>query len=92
MNLGRVVGNPFQLPGAWPWHPSAPLLCRSPGLCAIIHYLIRGQLGWFGLTVACVVPGYAAQLLSILWFRADGRLPDRWLLVLHLLQLGLWKR
>ncbi|XP_010294846.1 PREDICTED: XK-related protein 5, partial [Phaethon lepturus] len=50
------------------------------------------QLGWFSLTAACVVPGYAAQLLSILWFRADGRPPGCWLLVLHLLQLGLWKR
>ncbi|NXU25879.1 XKR5 protein, partial [Thalassarche chlororhynchos] len=65
---------------------------RSPGLCTIIHYLVRGQLGWFGLTVACIVPGYAAQLLSILWFRADGHPPGCWLLVLHLLQLGLWKR
>ncbi|NXP13260.1 XKR5 protein, partial [Thinocorus orbignyianus] len=65
---------------------------RSPGLCVIIHYLVRGQLGWFGLTIACVVPGYAAQLLSILWYRADGHQPGFWLLVLHLLQLGLWKR
>ncbi|NWT83317.1 XKR5 protein, partial [Lanius ludovicianus] len=61
-------------------------------LCAIIHYLLRGQLGWFGLTITCLVPGYAAQLLSILWFRADGHSPGCWLLVLHLLQLGLWKR
>ncbi|XP_029893733.1 XK-related protein 5 isoform X2 [Aquila chrysaetos chrysaetos] len=65
---------------------------RGARLCAIVHYLVHGQLGWFGLSVACVVPGYAAQLLSILWFRADGRPPDRWLLALHLLQLGLWKR
>ncbi|XP_075000954.1 XK-related protein 5 isoform X2 [Calonectris borealis] len=65
---------------------------RGARLCAIVHYLVRGQLGWFGLTIACVVPGYAAQLLSILWFRADGRPPGCWLLVLHLLQLGLWKR
>ncbi|KAM6085500.1 XK-related protein 5 isoform 2-T2 [Theristicus caerulescens] len=65
---------------------------RGARLCAIIHYLVRGQLGWFGLTVACVVPGYAAQLLSILWFRADGRPPGCWLLALHILQLGLWKR
>ncbi|XP_039914962.1 XK-related protein 5 isoform X1 [Hirundo rustica] len=76
----------------WLCHPSAPPLCPSPGLCAIIHYLVRGQLGWFGLTIACLVPGYAAQLLSILWFRADGRAPGCWLLALHLLQLGLWKR
>ncbi|NWX51941.1 XKR5 protein, partial [Steatornis caripensis] len=65
---------------------------RGARLCTVIHYLVRGQLGWFGLTVACVVPGYAAQLLSILWFRADGRPPSCCLLVLHLLQLGLWKR
>ncbi|NXF74685.1 XKR5 protein, partial [Sclerurus mexicanus] len=65
---------------------------RGARLCAIIHYLVHGQLDWFGLTVACVVPGYASQLLSILWFRADGHQPGCWLLVLHLLQLGLWKR
>ncbi|NXD22149.1 XKR5 protein, partial [Spelaeornis formosus] len=73
---------------------SLTLLAAESGarLCAIIHYLVRGQLGWFGLTVACLVPGYATQLLSILWFRADGHAPGCWLLVLHLLQLGLWKR
>ncbi|NWX55848.1 XKR5 protein, partial [Promerops cafer] len=73
---------------------SLTLLAAESGarLCAIIHYLVRGQLGWFGLTIACLVPGYAAQLLSILWFRADGHAPGCWLLVLHLLQLGLWKR
>ncbi|XP_009706850.1 PREDICTED: XK-related protein 5, partial [Cariama cristata] len=31
-------------------------------------------------------------LLSILWVRVDGRPPTCYLLVLHLLQLGLWKR
>ncbi|NXI72810.1 XKR5 protein, partial [Anseranas semipalmata] len=61
-------------------------------LCAITHYLARGQLGCFWLTIACLVPGYVAQLLSILWFRADGCPPGRGLLVLHVLQLGLWKR
>ncbi|NXW95182.1 XKR5 protein, partial [Alopecoenas beccarii] len=65
---------------------------RGARLCTIIHYLVRGQLGWFGLTITCIVPGYAAQLFSILWFRTDGRQPSCWLLVLHLLQLGLWKR
>ncbi|XP_063279437.1 XK-related protein 5 [Prinia subflava] len=73
---------------------SLTLLAAESGarLCAIIHYLVRGQLGWFGLTIACLVPGYAAQLLSILWFRADGHAPGCCLLALHLLQLGLWKR
>ncbi|XP_041282115.1 XK-related protein 5 [Onychostruthus taczanowskii] len=73
---------------------SLTLLAAESGarLCAIIHYLVRGQLGWFGLTIACLVPGYAAQLLSILWFRADGHTPGCCLLALHLLHLGLWKR
>ncbi|XP_071598281.1 XK-related protein 5 [Heliangelus exortis] len=65
---------------------------RAARLCAIIHYLIHGQLGWFGLTTACMVPGYVVQLLSIIWFRADGHPSGCWLLVLHILQLGLWKR
>ncbi|NXP54542.1 XKR5 protein, partial [Heliornis fulica] len=65
---------------------------RGARLCTIIHYLVSGQLVWFGLTIACIVPGYAAQLLSILWFRADGHPAGCWLLILHLLQLGLWKR
>nr|XP_021143778.1 XK-related protein 5 isoform X4 [Columba livia] len=71
------------------WRTSAG---ACAGLCTIIHYLVHGQLGWFGLTVACIIPGYAAQLLSILWFRTDGHQHSCWLLVLHLLQLGLWKR
>ncbi|NXT67478.1 XKR5 protein, partial [Chaetops frenatus] len=79
--------------GAVPRLSLALLVAESGArLCAIIHYLVRGQLGWFGLTIACLVPGYAAQLLSILWFRADGHAPGCWLLALHLLQLGLWKR
>ncbi|XP_047935356.2 XK-related protein 5 [Anser cygnoides] len=65
---------------------------RAARLSTIIHYLARGQLGCFWLTVACLAPGYVPQLLSILWFRADGQPPGRGLLALHVLQLGLWKR
>ncbi|NXN91006.1 XKR5 protein, partial [Rhinopomastus cyanomelas] len=65
---------------------------RGAWLCTTIYYLVTGHLGWFGLTVACVAPGYVAQLLSILWFQADGHPPSCWLLTLHLLQLGLCKR
>uniref|UniRef100_A0A8C6ZA77 XK-related protein n=1 Tax=Nothoprocta perdicaria TaxID=30464 RepID=A0A8C6ZA77_NOTPE len=65
---------------------------RCARLCAIIHYVLSGQYVWFWLTVSCLVPGYAAQLLSALWFRADGHQPRCCLLVLHALQLGVWKR
>ncbi|XP_075267253.1 XK-related protein 5 [Opisthocomus hoazin] len=79
--------------GAFPGLSLALLAAeRAARLCAIVHYLTHGQLGWFGLTIACVVPGYVAQVLSVFWFRADGRPLSCWLLVLHLLQLGLWKR
>ncbi|NWX85170.1 XKR5 protein, partial [Nothoprocta pentlandii] len=65
---------------------------RCARLCTIIHYVLSGQYVWFWLTVSCLVPGYAAQLLSALWFRADGHQPRCCLLVLHALQLGIWKR
>ncbi|NXA42521.1 XKR5 protein, partial [Eudromia elegans] len=65
---------------------------RCARLCVLVHYGLSGQHVWFWLTVSCLVPGYAAQLLSALWFGADGRQPGRWLLVLHALQLGIWKR
>ncbi|NWJ09839.1 XKR5 protein, partial [Crypturellus undulatus] len=65
---------------------------RCAHLCAIVHYRLSGQYVWFWLTVSCLVPGYTAQLLSALWFRADGHQLRLWLLVLHALQLGIWKR
>lgn len=73
------------------WHPPAPSPFL-PGLGTIIHYLLQGQLGCFWLTVACLAPGCVPQLLSTLWFKADGRPPGCGLLILHILQLGLWKR
>ncbi|XP_021248649.1 XK-related protein 5 [Numida meleagris] len=65
---------------------------RGARLCTIIHYLSHGQLGCFGGTIACLVPGYVAQLLSILWLKADGHPLGCRVLVLHILQFGLWKR
>ncbi|XP_015715125.1 XK-related protein 5 isoform X1 [Coturnix japonica] len=76
-----------------------PALClallaaeRGARLCTIIHYLSQGQLGWFCGTITCLVPGYVAQLLSVLWLKADGHPPGCRVLVLHILQFGLWKR
>ncbi|XP_040524407.1 XK-related protein 5 isoform X2 [Gallus gallus] len=76
-----------------------PALClallaaeRGARLCTIIHYLSHGQLGWLCATIGCLVPGYVAQFLSILWLKADGHPPGCRVLVLHILQFGLWKR
>ncbi|NXC42153.1 XKR5 protein, partial [Penelope pileata] len=65
---------------------------RGAQLWTIIHYLSHRQLDCFWGTIACLAPGYVAQLLSILWLRADGHPPGCGVLVLHILQLGLWKR
>uniref|UniRef100_A0A669Q6Y4 XK-related protein n=1 Tax=Phasianus colchicus TaxID=9054 RepID=A0A669Q6Y4_PHACC len=76
-----------------------PALClallaaeRGARLCTIIHYFSHGQLGWFCGTITCLVPGYVAQLLSILWLKTDGHPPGCRVVVLHILQFGLWKR
>ncbi|OXB54061.1 hypothetical protein ASZ78_010854 [Callipepla squamata] len=65
---------------------------RGARLCTIIHYLSHGQLSCFWGTIACLLPGYVAQLLSILWLKADGHSLGCKVLVLHILQFGLWKR
>ncbi|XP_065587175.1 XK-related protein 5 [Cyrtonyx montezumae] len=65
---------------------------RGARLCTIIHYHSHGQLSCFWGTIACLLPGYVAQLLSILWLKADGHSLGCKVLVLHILQFGLWKR
>ncbi|NXJ08702.1 XKR5 protein, partial [Odontophorus gujanensis] len=65
---------------------------RGARLCTIIHYLSHGQLSCFWGTIACLLPGYVAQLLSILWLKADGHSLGCKVLVFHILQFGLWKR
>uniref|UniRef100_A0A8C3BN03 XK-related protein n=1 Tax=Cairina moschata TaxID=8855 RepID=A0A8C3BN03_CAIMO len=79
--------------GGFPGLSLALLAAESAArLGTIIHYLLQGQLSCFWLTVACLAPGCVPQLLSTLWFKADGRPPGCGLLILHILQLGLWKR
>ncbi|XP_053139758.1 XK-related protein 5 isoform X2 [Hemicordylus capensis] len=60
--------------------------------CAIHHYCLTGQLLWCWVTMALLLPGYLAQVLSFLWFQADGHKPGCSLMLIHILQLGIWKR
>ncbi|KAK2505729.1 hypothetical protein MC885_003571 [Smutsia gigantea] len=46
--------------------------------------------GWWALSV--LLPGFLVQSLSYVWFQADGHPGHCLLVMLHLLQLGLWKR
>ncbi|KAH0514543.1 XK-related protein 5 [Microtus ochrogaster] len=47
---------------------------------------------WGWLALSLLLPGILVQTLSYLWFRADGHQGHWWLVSLHLLQLGVWKR
>lgn len=58
----------------------------------MIYHFATGQLLWGWLTLAVLLPGFLVEGLSYLWFRADGQRGHCWLVTLHLLQLGVWKR
>lgn len=63
-----------------------------PEICTIVHFLLSSQYLWCGLTIALSLPGYLVQLLSFVWFQADGHRCCCALVMLHALQLGIWKR
>uniref|UniRef100_D6RIN5 XK-related protein n=1 Tax=Mus musculus TaxID=10090 RepID=D6RIN5_MOUSE len=65
---------------------------QSARLCSIVFYFATGRLLWGWLALSVLLPGFLVQALSFLWFRADGHQGQWWLAVLHLLQLGVWKR
>lgn len=58
----------------------------------MVYYFATGQLLWGWLALTVLLPGFLVQSLSYLWFRADGQPGQCRLAVLHLLQLGVWKR
>ncbi|XP_006895084.1 PREDICTED: XK-related protein 5 [Elephantulus edwardii] len=65
---------------------------QSARLCTVIYYFITGKLLWGWLTFSALLPGFLVQGLSYLWFRSDGYQSNCSLVMLHLLQLGVWKR
>ncbi|XP_065802589.1 XK-related protein 5 [Muntiacus reevesi] len=65
---------------------------QSARLCAMVYYFTTGRLLWAWLVLSMLLPGFLVQGLSYLWFREDGHQGGCLLLVLHLLQLGVWKR
>uniref|UniRef100_A0A8C0S0I9 XK-related protein n=1 Tax=Canis lupus familiaris TaxID=9615 RepID=A0A8C0S0I9_CANLF len=94
--VSGVLGPP-ESPGAFiPPHTRLERQLALPasglGLCCVVHYFTTGQLLWGWLALALLLPGCLVQVLSYLWFRADGQQGHGLLVVLHLLQLGVWKR
>ncbi|XP_075840620.1 XK-related protein 5 [Microtus pennsylvanicus] len=65
---------------------------QSARLCTIVYHFSTGHLLWGWLALSLLLPGILVQTLSYLWFRADGHQGHWWLVSLHLLQLGVWKR
>ncbi|XP_067401082.1 XK-related protein 5 [Emydura macquarii macquarii] len=65
---------------------------QSARVCTIVHYLLSGQYLWCWLTIGLLLPAYIVQLLSFSWFRADGHRGGCCLVIVHVLQLGIWKR
>ncbi|KAL6065491.1 hypothetical protein STEG23_011604 [Scotinomys teguina] len=65
---------------------------QSARLCTIVYYFATGHLLWGWLALSVLLPGFLVQTLSYLWYQADGHQGHWWLVSLHLLQLGVWKR
>ncbi|XP_007517328.1 XK-related protein 5 isoform X2 [Erinaceus europaeus] len=61
-------------------------------LCSVVYYFSTGQPLWAWLVLCVQLPGFLVQVLSFLWFQADGHQHLCQLVLLHLLQLGVWKR
>jgi hypothetical protein len=58
----------------------------------VVYHFATGHLLWGWLALSVLLPGFLVQGLSYLWFRAEGHQGHGFLMVLHLLQLGVWKR
>ncbi|XP_007946254.1 XK-related protein 5 [Orycteropus afer afer] len=65
---------------------------QSARICTMVYYFITGQLLWGWLAFSVLLPGFLVQGLSYVWFRADGHQGHCCLVILHFLQLGVWKR
>uniref|UniRef100_F7FM86 XK-related protein n=1 Tax=Monodelphis domestica TaxID=13616 RepID=F7FM86_MONDO len=72
----------------------ALLLAAEQGarLCTVVYYFHTKQYLWAWLTLSTLLPGCLIQGLSYLWFLADGHQGSCSLVIVHLLQLGTWKR
>ncbi|KAG9282337.1 XK-related protein 5 [Astyanax mexicanus] len=65
---------------------------RAALLYCIGFYLWQEQVLWAGLTFALLLPGSLVQVLSFLWYRADGEQQTCHMITIHTLHLGIFKR
>ncbi|KAG9347216.1 hypothetical protein JZ751_004783 [Albula glossodonta] len=65
---------------------------RTALIYCFVYYLWFGHMLWAGLTLGLALPGLAVQILSFLWYHADGDQRKCFLSLIHLLHLGIFKR
>ncbi|CDQ94117.1 unnamed protein product [Oncorhynchus mykiss] len=71
-------------------------VCLSTVIYCFVYYLWVGHnycyAHWAGLTALFLLPGWGPQLLSWLWYQADGRIRSKDLKWTHILHLGIFRR
>ncbi|XP_036819038.1 XK-related protein 5 isoform X1 [Oncorhynchus mykiss] len=69
---------------------------RTALIYCFVYYLWVGHnycyAHWAGLTALFLLPGWGPQLLSWLWYQADGRIRSKDLKWTHILHLGIFRR
>ncbi|XP_036810411.1 XK-related protein 5 [Oncorhynchus mykiss] len=69
---------------------------RTALIYCFVYYLWVGHNycygHWAGLTALFLLPGWGPQLLSWLWYQADGRICSKDLKWTHILHLGIFRR
>ncbi|XP_064783654.1 XK-related protein 5-like [Oncorhynchus masou masou] len=69
---------------------------RTALIYCFVYYLWVGHNycygHWAGLTALFLLPGWGPQLLSWLWYKADGRICSKDLKWTHILHLGIFRR
>ncbi|KAG9336292.1 hypothetical protein JZ751_002639 [Albula glossodonta] len=65
---------------------------RTMLIYCLVYYLWFQRMLLAGLTLGLILPGTAVQVLSYLWYRADGDQRKPFLVFIHVLHLGIFKR
>ncbi|XP_036398794.1 XK-related protein 5b [Megalops cyprinoides] len=65
---------------------------RTALLYCFGYYLWHTRMLLAGLTLGLLLPGTAAQVLSFLWYRADGDQRKSFLIFIHVIHMGIFKR
>ncbi|XP_040286891.1 XK-related protein 5 [Bufo bufo] len=78
------------------WFAAVSLLLylaeRAAECAVVVHYFFTAQFLWAGWTLGLFLPGCLIQVISFVWYRADGHQQCFTLSLAHIFQLGILKR